>query len=163
MECNNTIRVTTSAQRAWHVLADQFGDAAEWATTVETSKLVGKMGVGAVRACKTRAVGPFPANYIEEEITQFDPENRSYSYKLISGLPPIFSRATNTWSIRSISDNECEILSNVILEPKIWLRPLAWLFPLLIKRDLKHTFEELGFFIERGEAHPRKLATIGNK
>ena len=163
MKCMNTIRVATSAERAWHVIAEQFGDAADWAATIETSRLVGKMGVGAVRACKTKAVGPFPPNFIEEEVTQFNPENHSYEYELVSGLPGIFKRARNTWSIRSINESQCEINSHVVIEPITWLRPLGWLFPILIKRDLKHTFEELGFFIEHGKAHPRKQISIGKE
>ena len=160
MKIRTEFKVSAPAERAWEVIAEKFGDAAEWAATLESTSLKGSLGVGAIRTCHTKGVGPFPPATIEERLIDFDPKQQRYTYVVESGLPPIFKSAQNSWSVESISETSCIVHTHVIAKLSLWLRPLEWLFPLLLKRDLKKTFEELRHYIEHGKPHPRKVKSI---
>ncbi|MBL4658898.1 MAG: SRPBCC family protein [Alcanivoracaceae bacterium] len=163
MKIRTEFKVSVPAERAWEVIAEKFGDAAEWAATLESTSLKGSLGVGAIRTCRTKGVGPFPPATIEERLIDFDSKQLRYTYVVESGLPAIFKSAQNTWSVESISETSCIIHTLVIAKLNFWLRPLEWLFPLLLKRDLKKTFEELSHFIEQGKPHPRKVKSISKR
>ena len=156
MIISNEIRVSASADRAWEVLAENFGDAALWTSALNTSSLTGDLGVGAIRTCHSNKIGPFPANISKEILTEFDPRRRRFTYKVQSGLPGIFKGAQNAWSIESISHSSCIVKSRAVLELSVLIRPLSCVLSMLIKRDLKKIFEELHYYIEHNSPHPNK-------
>lgn len=156
MKIRTKIKILAPADRAWEVIAGEFGDAAKWASTLESSSSKEKLGIGATRTCQTKGVGPFPSATIKEKLVDYDPKQLTFTYVVQSGLPSIFKSAQNSWSIEPINETSCFIHSNVFMEVSLWLRPLSWIFPLLLKRDLKNTFEELSYYIEQGKPHPRK-------
>ncbi len=156
MQLHSKIEVSVPADRAWEVIADEFGNFGQITTALESSSLKGELGVGAIRVCNSKPVGPFPASVIEERLVEFDPVQKKYTYIAHSGLPAMFIKAQNTWSIESVTDTSCVIHSLAKLELKVWLRPLSGVLLWLIKRDLKKVFKELEYYIEYGNIHPRK-------
>jgi Polyketide cyclase / dehydrase and lipid transport len=155
MKMITEINVAASAKRAWQVLAEDYGNAAVWTSVLESTSLRGELGVGAIRTCHSKSVGPFPASVVEERLIEFEPDSYQFTYIADKGLPRIFKSATNAWRIHPVNDNSCKITSHATLKISRWVFPISWIFPILIKRDLKVVFEELAHYIEQGQPHPR--------
>jgi len=156
MQINTEVLVDAPAEKAWQIIGEKFGDFGEWTTALDSSFLKGTLGVGAIRVCHTRSVGLFPPAIVEEQLIDFDPKHHRYTYIVTKGMPSMFKKAQNSWSIESISQTSCIIHSHVVLELKLWLRPFSWLLTMLLKRDMKKFFAEMAYFIEYGKVHPRK-------
>ncbi len=157
MKIVSEITVAASAKRAWQVLAEQYGDAGVWTSVLESTTLTGQLGVGAIRTCHSKAIGFFPASVVEEQLVEYKPETFEFTYIAEKGLPGIFKRATNAWTIQPLDAGSCIVRSQATLITSAWIFPIRWIFPLLIKRDLSKVFEEMAYYIERGELHPRKV------
>lgn len=160
MHIQTKITLSTSVQKAWEVIGLKFGHVAEWTATLESSSLEGDMGIGAVRVCKTRGIGIFPSATIKEVMTEFDPEQYRFAYKVTSGLPGMFKSAQNTFTIVPIDNKSCVVKSIAVIELTKWLRPIEWFFALLLKQDLKKVFDEMKFYIENNKVHPRKAKLL---
>lgn len=160
MQIHTAINVSAPAEKAWEVIGEKFGDFGEWTTALESSSLRGELGVGATRVCRTNGVGLFPPMVAEERLITFDPEQKSYTYVVTKGLPAMFKRAQNAWSIETIDKTNCIVHSHVNIEMKTWIRPFSWIFGMAIKRDMKKFFSEMSYFIETGKIHPRKMKSI---
>ncbi len=157
MNIYTELEVAASVEAAWQVIGGKFGEVGDIITALESSSLIGELNVGAIRKCRTNGVGPFPPAEVEERLVEFDPDNYRYTYVAHSGLPKMFTRAQNTWTIEKINSHSCVIKSHAAVEVTMWFRPFAWLVPLMIKRDLNRVFEELGYYIEHQKVHPRKI------
>lgn len=160
MQIHTKVKISTSAEKAWEVIGEQFGNFASWTTALDSSSLEGVLGVGATRVCRTNGAGLFPPMIAEERLVEFDPKQKSYTYVVSKGLPAIFKRAQNSWSIETIDKTSCIVHSHVNIDMKVWLRPFNWFFVMLIKRDMKKFFDEMSYFIETGKIHPRKMKSI---
>ncbi len=158
MRLEHEIFVDAPADDAWQVLGQQFGAIAQWSATLRASSLVGPLGVGAVRTCEGVGFGPFPPGETTEALTRFDPEQRALSYEATSGLPWFVSSARNAWRVEALGPRRCCVRSRATIALAWWLRPLSWLLPWLLARDLARFSEELRHRIEHGEPHPRKVA-----
>jgi hypothetical protein len=74
-----------SAEQAWKVLGEGFGDIAKWSCSLAESSLDGEPGFGAVRTClSARSFGPFEAGIVTEELTEFHPGTRTFAYRATS-------------------------------------------------------------------------------
>jgi len=160
MQIHTEITVSAPAARAWEILGEGFGNFSVWIAALESSTLKGELGVGAVRACRSKKFGPFSATKVEERLIEFDPEQQRYTYVFLSGLPSFVRYAQNTWSIESVNETQCVIRSHVVAQLSFWFRPFGWLIPLLMRRDMKSLCEELRHYIEHGKVHPRKARSI---
>ncbi len=160
MKIQTEIKITASQGQVWEVLAEQFGAVADWTTALRSSSLEGAVGKGAVRTCESAPFGPFPASTVKERLVEYDPQNHRFAYVAFSGLPAMFKHAQNNFSIERIDDSSCWVRSDAELALSLWLKPLGWLFAVIIKRDVKKVFEEMKYFIETGTIHPRKAASI---
>ena len=160
MKLHTAIKISASQQRAWEVLAENFGSVAQWTTALRTSSLSGQLGVGAIRTCKSNQFGFFPAAIVQELLTEFKPKEFCYTYKVQSGLPKIFTGAQNSFSIDALDETNCLVSSQATIELTPWMKPFGWLFLLIMKRDIKKVFEEMKHYIEKGRVHPRKQQTL---
>ena len=159
MNLESKITVNASAQEAWQVLGEQFGTISEWSAALQSSSLNGELQTGAVRTCTSSGFGPFPPTEAKEQLTHYDPNSLEFSYTALSGLPKFIKEASNAWSIQTVDAHQCIVYSRAKVKLAWWLTPLAWLFPLLLKKDMKKFIEELVYRIENGRPHPRNNAT----
>ncbi len=151
----NEINVSVSADKAWHVLGEQFGDIARWLTSLLSSHLQGELGPGAIRVCETAGIGPFPPGKVTEEIIHFDSSQYEFTYAGREGMPWFIDSAQNAWSIKAVDKSNCVITSVATIKVKWFMMPIGWVLPIVLKREFGHVFEELGYAIEFGKAHPR--------
>lgn len=160
MRIFNRWRVEAKADKVWDVVGEQFGEIGEMLSGLESTRLDGDLGVGTARVCTTNGFGPFPALTIEERLVAFDRSNYTLTYIADQGLPVIFISAQNTWNIKPISADACEITANAIIELKWWAKPLGLLLPALMAKDFGIVGEELKYRIEEGRSHPRKQRKV---
>lgn len=152
-----------SAEHAWKVLGEGFGDIAEWSCGLAESSLDGELGVGTVRTCvSAQSFGPFEAGIVTEELTEFDPGTRSFAYRATSGLPGFIETAGNRWSIHAVDDGNCLVRFDATVKAKGVLRMfepvLGPMMKLMMRSDIKKLTEEMQYRVAHGKPHPRKRA-----
>ncbi|GLR70206.1 SRPBCC family protein [Agaribacter marinus] len=162
MHLRNEIPVSVSSKRAWEVMGEEFGNIGLWVASLESSHLVGDLGVGAHRVCNGLGFGPFPPSIVKEKLVHFDPQKREFSYELTEGNPWFITHARNNWTITSVDENNSIIKAHAVVDIIWFMRPLAWVLPALLKKQLALFTEELSYFIESGNIHPRKQQVLGN-
>ncbi|MEM9188656.1 MAG: SRPBCC family protein [Myxococcota bacterium] len=154
----NTIRVEASEDDVWRVLAHRFGDIGQWCATVNSSspqdgtRISGAPCSG--RYCDT-VFGPFT-----EVFTQFDDREKAMKYDARSEKLPFFIRKfTNEFHVRpdGPTGSEVTMVAGADMVP-----PFGFLFRFLMRmqvgKALMNQMEELKYFAEHGQPHPRKVA-----
>jgi hypothetical protein len=159
MNFETRIDVSASAENAWQVIGEQFGDIGKWSASLESSFLKGVLGVGAIRTCKGKGFGPFPPSTIEEKLTHFDSKKFQFTYEANKGLPAFVKKAQNAWSIEAIDSDNCIIYTRALVTLSPWMKPFGWILPMILKRDMGLFTEELIYRVEQGQPHPRKTTT----
>lgn len=151
MRISTTNTFDISADHGWSIIAEQFGDAAVWASSLSSSSLDREnVEVGAIRT------GHIGKRQLREKVTSIDRENRVFAYELLDP-PSIVQSATNRWAISPIGSDRCEIDSELVLSlPKLF-NPLSPLITFGLKRQLSTAIEEFRHFAETGTPHERKL------
>ena len=147
------------AQNVWHVLAHEFSAIGQWASVIPASHgapdLPAPAGaeVGG-RVCAT-AVPGFAD--IQETFTSYDEPSMHFAYQATEGRPWFLKRAENHWFVRSLGPATCEVETRA--EVDLPLFPGLFLAPLL-KRQMDRvgarTLEELKYYLEHDQVHPRK-------
>ncbi|MGH1340935.1 MAG: SRPBCC family protein [Nannocystales bacterium] len=157
MKMRYAIELETSADAAWQVLGEGFGDLS-WSSGITYTRLCGELGVGAVRSCGGERFGPFPAGEVSEELTHFDREAMTFRYRGTEGMPWFVDTVTNTWTVHPLDHGRCE----VVLEPELvvrwWLRPLQPVVVWMTRGMMRGLLDEMKHRIETGALHPRACA-----
>lgn len=160
IETHMEVELDAPASAAWQILGEEFGDVGKWATGLLATSVDREVGVGAVRTCDIEGLGPFPAGRITEELLEFDPGNMRFTYAATSGMPAMFERAQNRWSIESVGPDRCRVRSHASIDVHWWALPFARWAGWSIQSGVRRFGEELRYRVEQGRAHPRKLATL---
>ena len=142
MELHHEIVVDAPACAAWGVLGERFGEISEW-SDLDRSSLEGELGVGAKRVCEGPAWGPFPATRATEELVAFDPDTMAFTYIGLDGLPWFMPKAQNSWSVVALDAQRCRVTTRAEVELVMWMRPLAPLFRLMIRRPMARLLDQL--------------------
>ncbi len=159
IELHTEVELDVAASEAWRVLGEEFGSVGDWASGLRSSSLDREVEVGALRTCELRAFGPFPSGRIVEELLEFDRDAMRFTYTPTSGMPPMFQDARNRWSVESLGPDRCRVRSHASVDVHWWALPLAKFFGRGIRSGVDTFAEEMQHRIEKGQAHPRKLAT----
>lgn len=162
MKFKNEMVLNVSAEKAWDVIGNQFGDIGDWVATLKSSRLEGELGVGAKRVCQAEGFGPFAPAEVIEKLIEFSPKKHQFTYVALGGIPWFIDNAQNTWWIESAGENRCIVRFEAQIKMAWYLKPLEWLMPMLMKKDGDLFTEELKYRIESGNIHPRKLAAMAN-
>ncbi len=158
IELRTELELDVPASEAWRVLGEEFGSVGDWASGLRSSSLDREVEVGALRTCELRAFGPFPSGQIIEELLEFDREAMKFTYAPTSGMPPMFEKAENRWSVEPLGNDRCRVRSHASVDVRWWALPLANFFGGRIRSSVGTFAEEMRHRIETGQAHPRKLA-----
>jgi hypothetical protein len=152
--------MNTPATKVWRVLAHEFDTIGHWASAIPASHGLSDIPapsgapVGA-RVCATAVPG---FGKIEETFTSYDENAMRFSYEATEGLPWFIKHAENHWRVRSLGPATSEVEAwaevEVSLFPGVVLAPLM---KLQLSRTGAQTFEELQYYVERDQVHPRKL------
>jgi hypothetical protein len=165
MELRNEISIDAPAHRVWEALGERFMHVGEWAAPITSSCPVGDStpDVGVTRACTIAAFGPVKPGVIKERLTAFDRARMTLEYEALEEMPSFVTRAVNRWSVVPQGDDHAIVRIHATLE----LRGPVALVSCLIRWQLQsggaRVAEELKYFLERGEPHPRKLAARASR
>ena len=154
IQVKDKIMINTPATKVRRVLAHEFENIDQWSSGITESGAVkqGAIPEGA-KVCGRVCDG------IREDFTYYDEQARRFGYKGID-LPWYFfiNRIENNWSVHSLEPSK----SVVEMRPEIDINPflgllLKLLMPFIKKNLGTRTLEELKYYIENDQPHPRKL------
>lgn len=152
--------IDAPAATVWRVIAHEFAEIGKWATAIPSSTPLDDFPAPTTapvggRACSAAVPG---FRTVHEQFTEYDEANMRFRYRAVAGLPTLIRQAENIWSVQPLTadSTRIEICSELELN-----RVVGWcLGPILqwqINRIGKATLEELKYFIEEGQPHPRKV------
>ena len=143
MKIQTILDIDAPASAVWQVLGEQFGEVAEWSTTIEKSSLDRPLGEGAVRTCDIKAFGPVPAGQITEELTRFDRSSRSLTFVVRSGIPGFMRFVENAWTVEALDDGRSRATSRARFDLAWWMVPLSPLLRMQLARGIRSFVGEL--------------------
>lgn len=153
MNPKREITINASANHLWTILAQDYDKIGEWATAVVESSPNPDVPEGEGRVCSTS----FGDN--KEIITHLDEQERSFTYAVEFAKVPFFLEGIdNTWIVEPQGDNQSLVSMNADVRLKT---VVGTLIAPLMKRRMEKGFvgllEELKYYAETGQIHPRKL------
>jgi hypothetical protein len=163
MQFRDQITINASASTVWRILAHDFANIGLWASAIPTSKANADAPVpeGAEvggRVCSTAVPG---FRDIEESLTSYHESSMRFVYQATQGRPWFLKHAENHWSVRSLEPHTALVETRAETElrtfPGLFLAPL---FRLQIARIGAQTLEELKYYVEHDQPHPRKLKAL---
>jgi hypothetical protein len=146
--------VDVEPEKAWQLIADQFGETGQWTSLLDSSFVQGKVKKGTQRICK---IGD---KELAEKITHLDCSQLTISYEITKGRPPFVDEGRNTWRVFPHSENRSRVTMAPSIQLKWWAIFMSPLMALGMKHSMKKVLEEFKHCAETGEAHPRKQAMI---
>ena len=163
MELRNQIYIDASADQVWEALGERFMMVSEWAAPITSSCPVDQRtpGIGVTRSCTIAAFGPVEPGIVKERLTKFDRERMVFEYEAIEGMPRFVEHAVNRWGIVSVNDARSIVRIHATVRLRGIARVFSWLFERQFQSGGARVAEELKYFVERGEPHPRKQAATG--
>ncbi len=140
----------------WNITALQFDKIGSWSAGVTESTGHGLRINGAV--CSERQCQPSYKGFSKttEKIIDYDPETYEFTYQIVSGLPGMVTKATNTWSHLE-EDEGTRIVMQVNMQLKGLLgRIMKGPMQKKMRQILRENLEELKVYAETGGVHARK-------
>ena len=160
LQIKGQINIHASAEKVWHILARDYATIGQWASAIPYSTAVSDLPVpeGATIGGRTCANSVPGFGDVQEQLTYYDEKELRFGYWLTKGNPFFINSAENNWTIRATGSNQCMVEAHGVID----LKPMPGLFiaPLLkfqMKRLGKQTIEELKYYAENDQPHPRKL------
>ncbi|WP_350286847.1 SRPBCC family protein [uncultured Croceitalea sp.] len=152
MKVNKTIQVNASAQKVWEVLYTNYGDACDWASTVNESKereVAGSDYIG--RTCST-VFGD-----VSEIIDRADAKKMELQYHL-DDTPFIMKTATANWKVKPLNQDAASVTMD--LDVTLATIPgllMGWMIKPKMRKDIYQTMDDLKYYIETGNQSEAKI------
>lgn len=140
--------------KVWQVLAEDFSDIGKWASGVNRSVGIGDPSTEPKgRMCEISAAG---FGDTTEKIITYNATNHVLSYSLY-GLPGFVEEAINTWKLKS-----SEGVTTVSAQTRMRATGLlGYVMKGIMRKNTKKALtsmcEELKYYLEEGQPHPKKL------
>lgn len=159
LHMNQETTVNAPAGDVWHVLAHEFDQIGRWSAGISESMAIVDLPVpeGATvggRACLTPGFG----SDAQEEFTYYDEETMRFGYQATGEIPWSLSHAENNWSVQALDAYTSRVAFRAEVEanlfPGLLLMPMIKLYGGRLGRE---TLEELKYYVEEGQPHPRKV------
>jgi hypothetical protein len=163
IEISRQVTINAPAHKVWRVVAHEFDQIGRWATLIPRSQAVtdGPAPEGAPvcgRVCGTAFAG---FSDVRETFDYYDEQGMRFGYTATDGLPAFVTRAQNHWLVRALGPDTT--LAEGRGEVDVRWFPGIFVLPLLqlqLRRAAAQVFEELKYYIEHDQPHPRKLAVL---
>lgn len=174
MEMRAQVRIEADPGSAWDVVGERFGQVAQWATPILTSRLVTdplttaddgtaepSPAEGTARVCGIGGFGPFPEGEIVERLTVFDRKARRLEYRAVRGMPRMVRSAVNRWSVHTVpgDDSSCVVRVHATLRLAWWAAPMAPVMAWQLHRGAREVLQDLRHQVETGR--PRSSGSSG--
>jgi hypothetical protein len=152
--------INAPAQKVWRVLAHEFGTVGQWASSIPESQAVSDIPAPAGAAVGGRMCATAVPGFgdVRETFTYYDEHSMHFGYEPTEGRPWFIKHAENHWLVRSLESETSLVESRAELDlglfTGVFLAPLLKLF---MGRVGAQFFEELKYYVEHDQPHPRKL------
>lgn len=153
-----TRTVDAPRETVWRVVADEFGEVAEWASVISENTIEGAEGglLGAERTCFIPGFG----STVSEKVTEYDEANGRFAYKVLQGAPPFATDTLSAWDVTDAGDGRTQIVSTITMD----IADGTPAMPIGLTKDafaqvISVTLDDLVPFVETGTPHPRELAS----
>lgn len=157
MKVNKTVQINASAITVWETLYKNYGQACDWASTVNESKLRTIEGSSyGGRTCSTTF------GDVSEIIDHANEKTMELQYHL-DDTPFIMKAATANWKVTSTSVNTSKVTMN--LDVTLATLPgflMGWMIKPKMTKDIYQTIDDLKYFIENGEQSEAKKKSDAN-
>jgi hypothetical protein len=157
---NGQITINAPAEKVWRVLAHEFGSIGRWASTIPQSEAVtDRPAPGDAQVCGRVCSTVVPGfSAVREQFLYYDEQGMRFGYEATDGRPAFIMRAQNNWVVRALDPQTSVVEVRAELDlpwfSGVFLAPLLKLF---MGRTSAQLFEELKYYVERDQPHPRKL------
>ncbi|MEM8861734.1 MAG: SRPBCC family protein [Chloroflexota bacterium] len=149
------LKINASASRVWQIVGHEFAEIERWSSGIGASRAAteGKKPEG----CDIS--GRYCDN-IQEELTHYSDEKMRFGYVMVN--PPFFLKSIgNNWQVREVGLDQ----SIVEFQPEIecsfgWWLILAPLVRVGGPWMANRVLDELKYYVETGEPHPRKAKAL---
>lgn len=151
------VLIEKNIDEIWEVLGNQFSEVHVWSTNFISSKAGGEPKLPGLDYLHRETMTESGENF--QELDNFDPVNYSLSYHVSKGGPGIAQNAIGRWSLTKTENNQTRMKVHFSLETKGLLGFI--LSPVMSKkvgRASAEIVDELKYYLEHGEPHPRKLS-----
>lgn len=148
----------------WDKLAIHFDRAADWMSLIPKSvekvdglAVDGAPMVGRVCDLTTKPNGP----YVDETIIAYDATQSAFTVKVVpvGGRLPIIQNLI-TFSLKDLGNNRTEMTWDSDIELKTAGKLLSPLLKRGLSKNLSEQMDELKYYVENNQPHPRKLAAL---
>lgn len=158
MNVSRSIYIDRPIDSLWEISALEFGNIGHWSASLDHSE-EGKGSHFEGAACTERVCTPNAKGLSEtvERIIDFKPADYQFTYEIAQGLPGFVSYATNTWTHKA-KGNGTELTMTAHMELKGLMGSIMGnVMKKKMGQLLYENLEELKFYSETGEVHPRKV------
>jgi hypothetical protein len=156
------LEISQNVEVVWEIMGKQFAQVDQWSTNFKTSKPGGSSTFAGLEYSERITL----TNRGEtiQVLDSFDSTKHKLTYHITKGKPGIAKQASAVWSLNTIDANK----STVILEFDMTTKGLlGFLMTPLIKKGIgksaSEIAEDLKYYVENGEPHPRKVEAIKNQ
>ncbi|MFN3199505.1 MAG: SRPBCC family protein [Bradymonadia bacterium] len=109
MIIHTTVDINASAETAWAIFGEGFGEWADWAPGIDASALEGPLTKGCVRVNQTPSLGT-----VRQKLTRFDRGQQALTYEMSETLPPMFTHMRNDWEIEPLDATRCRLVGKAL-------------------------------------------------
>ncbi|MEM8862159.1 MAG: SRPBCC family protein [Chloroflexota bacterium] len=160
MKLSSILKINAPADRVWQVIAHDFANISHWASGVPKSTVNVSAAAldGATVGGRTCDVPGF--GKVNETFTAYNEAAKSFTYEAEGG--PFFLRsAHNSWQVSPLNEHETEVslAAELVLMP-VFRTLMAPILRRQLNKIVAETTEELKYYVETGEIHPRKRALL---
>jgi len=154
-QMQKSIDINAPADKVWATVTGEFGDVAKWSSGLAASHVVvdAQSGEATGRVCEPYPGSLFGTDTVEEILTELDHSVRCLTYRATK-LPKGFRNAQNRWCIVETSHNSCRLEISPTAEMNLLF---GLLFKAAVGKIVNEALEELKYYLETGQLHPRKL------
>lgn len=154
------IDINAPASKVWRILAHEFGSIGQWASAIPQSEAVTDLPPpdGAAICGRTCSAAVPGFSTVREQFTYYDEQAMRFGYQAADGRPVFLTHAENNWQVRALTSQTSVV--EVRAELDLRLFPGVLLAPLLklqMDRIGSQNLEELKYYVEHDQPHPRKL------
>jgi|GEM_PF-1172275 len=155
---SSSIYIETSIDHLWQKTALEFDKIGIWSASLDHSSAGNTGNEFPGISCTERVCSPNQKGLSKtvERIIDVKAEQYQFTYEIAQGLPSFVGYATNTWQLEP-EGNGVRMSMTAKMELKGFL---AWLMGGIMERKMENllneNLEELKYYVEHGEVHPRK-------
>jgi hypothetical protein len=146
----------------WEVMGTQYTQVHLWSTNFKDSKAGGNPKLPGLNYL--HRITQTGRGETIQELDKFDIDNYTLTYHISKGAPEIAKTAVGIWSLAPVESNKTKVILEFELETNGFKGlMLSSIVKLKLGKSAMELAEELKFYVENGEAHPRKIESKLNQ